>query len=827
MRYAEVAVNAPIGYNRTLSYSIPDRLELEPGQMVWAPLGPRPVQGMVFHLTDQPQVDVTKDIIAAIEPSPLVTLLGLTLARWISSYYMASLFDSVTPMLPLGFQNRVRSYVYPAPGEQEVLAKLSTKGKQALEHLTARSEISENELVKALGKDGEREIRGLLRRGLIRRRWELPRPRVSYKYECYIRPVAPGNQEDIELPGDNTPKRKALYEDLSRSQEPLPFSLANKEYGASAVKGLVEKGLLSLEWVRTDREPALQREREGRTESDLVLTPEQERALSAIKDVLDAGPSTGSPFLLHGVTGSGKTEVYLRALEHCLRLGKRGVFLVPEIALTPQTVHRLNARFPGEIAVLHSGLSVGERFDQWWRIRDGAYDIVVGPRSALFSPLPDLGLIVIDEEHEWTYKQQDTTPYYHTREVSLKMAALANAVVVMGSATPDVETYFKAKRGEYTLLELPYRIAPALEGSPYSAVNGTTREGIAERQRGGDLAHVEICDMRQELKEGNRSIFSRSLESALSRCVDRGEQAILFINRRGSATVVQCRDCGHALRCRRCSVTLTYHATDTRLVCHQCNRRSRLPRGCPQCRSPRIRHLGIGTQRVVEEIGRLLPSVTTLRWDRDTAHAPHAHESILGRFLQGEAQVLIGTQMVAKGLHMPNVTLVGVVLADIGLNLPDFRAGERAFQLLCQVAGRAGRGISPGRVIIQTYNPTNYAVAGAAKQDYQILYSKEVEFRQLHGNPPFNRLVHMTYIHTSAAACQRESERMGRALRHRAYSRGLTDVEVIGPAPAFPERVKGRYRWHTILRGRDLHSFLDGMSIPPGWTVDVDPVTVL
>ena len=827
MRYAEVAVNAPIGYNRTLSYSIPDRLDLEPGQMAWVPLGSRPVQGVIFQLTDRPQVDVTKDIMAPIEPSPLITPLGLTLARWISSYYMASLFDSVTLMLPPGFENRVRSYVYPATGETEVLTKLSAKGKQALEHLTARSETSENELAKALGKDGERELRGLLRRGLIRRRWELPRPKVSYKYERYIRPAAPGNQENIELPGDNTPKQRALYVDLSRSQEPLPFSAANKAYGSAIINALVEKGLLSLEWVRTDREPALQRERKGRTEADLVLTPEQERALLAIKDALEAGPSTGSPFLLHGITGSGKTEVYLRALEHCLRLGKRGIFLVPEIALTPQTVHRLNARFPGKIAVLHSGLSVGERFDQWWRIRDGVYDIVVGPRSALFSPLSDLGLIVIDEEHEWTYKQQDTPPYYHAREVALKMTALADAVVVMGSATPDVETYFKAKRGEYTLLELPYRIAPALEGSPYAAASETPREGIAERQGEGDLAHVEICDMRQELKEGNRSIFSRSLESALSRCVDRGEQAILFINRRGSATVVQCRDCGHALRCRRCSVTLTYHATDTRLVCHQCNRRSLLPRGCPQCRSPRIRHLGIGTQRVVEEIGRLLPDVTTLRWDRDTAHTPRAHESILGRFLQGEAHVLIGTQMVAKGLHMPNVTLVGVVLADIGLNLPDFRAGERAFQLLCQVAGRAGRGTSPGRVIIQTYNPTHYSIEAAAKQDYQLLYSKEVGFRQLHGNPPFNRLVHMTYVHTSAAACQRESERMGRALRHRAYSRGLTDVEVIGPAPAFPERVKGRYRWHTILRGRHLHSFLDGMPIPQGWTVDVDPVTVL
>ena len=827
MRYAEVAVNAPIGYNRTLSYSIPDRLKLEPGQMAWAPLGHRPVQGIVFQLADQPQVAVTKDIIAPISPSPLITPLGLVLARWISQYYMSSLFDSVTLMLPPGFENRVRSYIYPALQEPEVPAKLSAKGKEALEHLTTQREIDENEMVKGLGKDGEKELRGLLRRGLLQRRWELPRPRISYKYDCYIRPAMSGEQAEAELLGGRATKQKALYEDLSQSHESLPISIANKEYGTGAVAGLLAKGLLALEWVRMDREPALQRERESRTDANLVLTPEQERALSAIKGALETRPGINGPFLLHGVTGSGKTEVYLRALEHCLSMGKKGIFLVPEIALTTQTVHRLNARFPGKVAVLHSRLSVGERFDQWWKIGDGVYDVVVGPRSALFSPLPDLGLIVIDEEHEWTYKQQDATPHYHTREVALKMAALAGAVVVMGSATPDVETYFRAKRGEYTLLELPYRIAPTLEHSPPFSpsriANRVPRE-TAERQSEGDLAHVEICDMREELKDGNRSIFSRPLASALSQCVDRGEQAVVFINRRGSATVVQCRDCGYALHCRRCSVTLTYHATDMRLVCHQCNQRSRLPRGCPQCRSPRIRHLGIGTQRVVEEIGKLLPNATTLRWDRDTAHAPRAHESILGRFLQGEAQVLIGTQM---GLHMPNVTLVGVVLADIGLNLPDFRAGERAFQLLCQVAGRAGRGISPGAVIIQTYNPANYAVEAAAKQDYQLLYSKEVQFRQEQGNPPFNRLVHMMYIHTNAAACQREAEKMGRVLRHRAYSQGLTDIEVIGPAPAFPERVRGRYRWHTILRGRNLHSFLDGMPIPQGWTVDVDPVTVL
>ena len=832
MRYTEVAVDSPIGYDRTLSYSIPLRLDLEPGQMVWVPLGPRPVQGIVFQLTDRPQVDVVRDVISSVEPSPLITFLGLDLARWVSRHYMASLFDSVALMLPPGFGSLVRSYIRaapqnsPSPGGRELEGGgvhphpdpssdkgtlLSPREKEALDYLARPGEVRESEMVKALGTDGKRQLDRLLRRGLLQRRWELLRPKMSHRYDCYIRLAMAARQAEEEALLDRAPKQMALYSALAISEGPIPLSIANKEYGVGAVGGLLAKGLLALEWIRVEREPALQREMEEPAELDIILTSEQERALAEITAALEDKPGAKIPFLLHGVTGSGKTEVYLRVLEHCVRGQKRGIFLVPEIALTPQTVHRLNARFPGRVAVLHSGLSIGEQFDQWWRIRDGDYDVVVGPRSVLFAPLPDLGLIVIDEEHEWTYKQQDATPRYHAREVAMKLADLTGAVVVMGSATPDVETYYRAKRGEYVLLELPRRIAATSVG----------------RREASGLAMVEVCDMRQELKEGNRSIFSRPLATALDQCMDRGEQAILFLNRRGAATVVQCRDCGFAVRCRRCSVSLTYHAADMRLVCHQCNRRSPLPRGCPECRSPRIRYLGLGTQRVIEELRRRLPDVTALRWDRDTAHAAHDHESIMGRFLRGEAQVLIGTQMVAKGLHVPNVSLVGVVLADIGLNLPDFRAGERAFQLLCQVAGRAGRGASPGKVIIQTYNPTNYAVEAAAEQNYGLLFNREIQFRQQQENPPFNRLVHMTYLHTNPSACQREAQKMGRVLRQRAYSLGLTDVEVVGPAPAFPERVRGRYRWHVILRGRNLHPFLEGVTIPQGWTVDVDPVTVL
>jgi primosomal protein N' (replication factor Y) len=536
----------------------------------------------------------------------------------------------------------------------------------------------------------------------------------------------------------------------------------------------------------------------------------QSEALSQITEALDDPGRQPRSFLLHGVTGSGKTEVYLRAMKRVVERGQQAILLVPEIALTPQTVERVSARFPGRVAVLHSQLKPRQKSDQWWKIRDGDYDVVIGPRSALFAPVPSLGLIVIDEEHEWTYKQEEAQPLYHARRVALELARLTGAVVLMGSATPDVETYYHAQRGRHGLLELPYRIRGA---------NGN----------GGDpgLARTEICDMRQELREGNRSIFSRQLAQALTHCVHQGQQAILFLNRRGNAPIVQCRECGYVVACRSCSVALTYHSTDARMVCHRCNRRSRMPRRCRQCGSNKIRQLGIGTQRVVDEVAALLPGVRVERWDADASRAGAGHEEIMRRLASGETQVLVGTQMVAKGLDVPNVTLVGVVLADIGLHLPDFRAGERAFGLLCQVAGRAGRGLAPGRVIIQTYNPDHYAIVAAARQDYSALYQREIKARYQQGNPPFNRLAHLVYQDVNATACQRQASVMARMFRQKAYAQGLTDVEVIGPAPGIPQRVRGHYRWHVTLRGRNLHRFLEGVKFPAECAVDVDPVHVL
>ena len=812
MKYAEVAVDAPVGFNRTLTYAVPPFLRSTRGQMVWVPLGQRPVQGIVFEVTDQPQVESPRQILSAIEPSPLMSPRGLDLARWISRYYLSSLFEAASLMLAPGFKDRVDPYLETADMVSDP-GPLADDDRAVWQYILSHHQASEREVRRVLGPKGEASVARLTRRGLLRRGWRLPRPRTAPGYDSFILPYLAdgGNRRTLEELARGAPRRAALLEALFQmAPQGMPLALARKEYGASAVKGLMDRGLLVQEWIRSQSHS--KDSTAGEREPAIALTPEQAEAVAQINASLEGDSLYGQKtFLIHGVTGSGKTEVYLRALERCVALGRQGILLVPEISLTPQMVHCLNARFPGRVALMHSGLSLREQFDYWWRIRDGAYDVVVGPRSALFSPLPRLGLIVIDEEHEWTYKEQERSPRYHAREAALKLAQLSHVLLMMGSATPDVVTYHRALSGRLRLFDLPYRIGPAPSKVP---------------NNGAGLAQVEVQDMRQELREGNRSPFSQTLACALAECVNRGEQAILFLNRRGSATLVQCRDCGLVLRCRRCAVALTYHKSSS-LLCHHCNRRQRPPSRCPSCRSPRIRYLGLGTQRVVGELERLLPRARVLRWDRDSARESGGHQVLMEAFSRGQAQVLVGTQMIAKGLHVPNVSLVGVILADVGLHLPDFRAGERTFQLLCQVAGRAGRGQVPGRVVIQTYSPESYAIQAAARQDYLGLYKKELEYRREQRNPPFSRLVHMTYLHTNEEACRREATRFAGALRTAAYGQGLADLDLIGPAPAHPQRVRGRFRWHLLLRGHNPHALLETVTIPKGWVVDVDPVTVL
>ena len=814
MRYAEVAVDAPVAHSRTFSYSIPITFTLEPGQLVWVPFGRRIAQGVVVELAAAPQVEVTRDVLQPVEPAPLIAPLSLVLARWLSAYYLCSLYDAIALFLPTGFEAQVRSSISAVPGREDLLPSLRPQSRDAVEALAAQRPIREQDFVKQLGRGGEREVHRLVEKGLIIRHVDLPHPRIIPRYTCYLLPLGAGDPSNDA--GETWPEPPARFPDRQlgllravRSHEgPYPISLGNKEFGQGVAEALLRKGLLAMEWLR-DETSTVSNAHENGTAPSFTLTDEQANAVARISDTLNDPSARPRSFLLHGVTGSGKTEVYIRAIQRVVERGEQAIFLVPEISLTPQTLERLTSRFPGRVAVIHSRLTPRQKFDQWWRIREGEYDVVVGPRSALFAPLPSLGLIVIDEEHEWTYKQEEAQPLYHARNVALEMSRLTGAVVLLGSATPDVETYHRSQRGGYRLLELPYRVRTP---------DSSTAPGLAQ---------VEICDMRQELRDGNRSIFSRRLAQGLKDCVGSGRQAILFLNRRGSAPIGQCRDCGYVANCPRCSVSMTYHAAAERLFCHRCNRRSRLPRRCRQCGSERIRQLGIGTQRVVDEVAALLPGVRVERWDADATRSGVSADEIMGRLQSGETQVLVGTQLVAKGLDVPNVTLVGVILADVGLYLPDFRSGERSFGLLCQVAGRAGRGAEPGRVIIQTYSPDNHAIVAAAEQDYAAMYRQEIQGRRQLGNPPFNQLVHIIYQDVNATLCQRQATAMAKLLQQRVYAQGLTDVDVVGPAPGIPSRLRGRHRWHIILRGRELHRFLEDLSFPRGCTVDVDPVHVM
>jgi primosomal protein N' (replication factor Y) (superfamily II helicase) len=576
----------------------------------------------------------------------------------------------------------------------------------------------------------------------------------------------------------------------------------------------------------------------------LKLTDDQERVWAAINQRISRGdcaynvsaseapgfeeavdqPSerSGSVFLLHGVTGSGKTEIYLRAIAEVLKSGKQAIALVPEIALTPQTIRRFAARFPGQVTVWHSELADGERFDVWRRVRTDhpAAQVVVGSRSALFLPFPRLGLIVLDEEHESSYKQE-RTPRYHARTAAVELGRITGAPVILGSATPALETYFSARRGEIGLLSLPQRIRTVDWADLPSTLPFSQSATL------GDLPPVSIIDMRQELRAGNRSMFSRALAAGLRHVLQAGQQAILYLNRRGAATFVMCRDCGHVEACPRCAIPLTFHSEGEALVCHHCNRRYPAPITCAECGGRRIRYFGTGTERVEEAVRLEFPSARTLRWDRDVTGAKGSHDAILSKFVAHEADVLIGTQMIAKGLDLPLVTLVGVVAADTALFLPDFRAAERTFQLLTQVAGRAGRSTLGGEVIVQTYHPDHYAIVAAGNHDYDAFYRQEMAFRRQQGYPPVKRLARLVYYNSQRAKAQAESTRLAEQLRGEITRLGLGDTDLIGPAPCFFSQQRGEFRWQIVVRSPDPAGLLRQISPPPGWRLDIDPVDML
>ncbi|MEW5719971.1 MAG: primosomal protein N', partial [Chloroflexota bacterium] len=707
----------------------------------------------------------------------------------------------------------------------------------------------------ALPRELHAAVEPLVRRGIVVRRSHVTPVKAKPKRVQAVRLIA--NQIPAALAESRSAKRYAAIVDFLRgAASTIWVSAVYAETGCTRadLQKLQAAGVVALEEEEVWRDSLAGRAFE--IVEPPKLTPEQERVWETIKleiqnskfkiqTVQDSEFRISNfefqtehvsrdTFLLHGVTGSGKTEIYMRALVEIIAQGKQGVVLVPEISLTPQTIRRFGARFK-RIAVVHSQLSIGERYDTWRRCRDGLVDVVIGARSALFAPLPNLGLIAMDEEHDPSYKQAEV-PYYHAREVALELARRVGAMVILGDATPDVETYYRATRGAFTLLELPKRVLGhraviESEAAQFAIGNSqlATREvGVEYRDaRYLDLPPVEIVDLRAELKAGNRSMFSRALQREMTRVLAAREQVILFLNRRGTATFILCRDCGHVFKCRRCDNPMTFHGSGDQLVCHHCNRRDRVPTKCPQCGGARIRYFGVGTEKVEAEIQTMFPKARTLRWDWDVTRGKASHEAILEKFTLRQADILIGTQMIAKGLDMPFVTLVGVISADTSLNLPDFRASERTFQLLTQVAGRAGRSILGGKVIVQTYNPDHYAIVAASAHDYRSFYEREIAFRREQGYPPFNRLIRLLYTHANDQRAQEEATRLYRALTTRVAQRGLPSLDLIGPAPAFFHRVRGGYRYQIILRGSDPHALVADLALPLGWRVDVDPVSVL
>jgi primosomal protein N' (replication factor Y) len=729
--------------------------------------------------------------VRAVLGAPLFDEKAVAVAAWIAETYLCTLVDAVRLFLPPGGAPGVERHVRvsgPPPERPEP---------RRVYEAVAAGETRVSALRRIFGQDADRRLAGLVSAGVLEREYHMSRPSAGPVDDRWVTLLRP--PEDGELRPNATAQR-AVVDALS--QGPVSAPELNAQLGSvdAAVRRLEQLGIVGVERHRRYRRPeGLTRE----TPRPAQLSEGQRDALRAIGEARAAGSGV---VLLEGVTGSGKTEVYLQAIEQVLAEGRGALVLVPEIALTPQTVGRFRARFGDAVAVLHSRLSAGERYDQWQLAANGEAKVVVGPRSALFAPLADLGLVVIDEEHEASYKQ-GSAPRYHAREVAERICGVRGAVLVLGTATPSLEARHAAHEGRYARVALPERVA-------------------------GVMPEVRVVDMAAEFREGHRSMFSRPLLDGLSQVEAAGEKAVLFLNRRGFASFLLCRECGFVPECDSCSVSLTYHETTGRLMCHHCAATAPVPVACPRCGSPYLRRFGAGTQRVEAELTAAFPSLPVVRMDADTTTGKGAHERLLAQFEALPSGVLLGTQMVAKGLDYPDVTLVGVVNADTTLHLPDFRAAERTFQLLEQVAGRAGRGENPGRVVIQTYWPDHAALRAVAVHDAEVLYAEEREQRLELGYPPYRRIANLLLTGGEEPAVRKAATEVAQRLRD-----GLPQgFDVLGPSPAPLARVKGSWRWHVVVKAGDarqlpsaLRTALTGRRTVPGVSlaVDVDPADLL
>jgi len=800
---ARITVNVP-QVSGVFDYNVPADLQarLGIGSLVTVPFGKQTVQGIVVDLPPEPAVAELKEVSSLLDDVPVLTPQQIELAKWISAQYLSSLAACLDLMLPPGLskQSDLLLHLVGEPADEQ-LTLLQTR---IISLLKKRGDMRGRQLDRALpNSDWRKSLPGLVKKGAILSKSILQEPTIKAKTESSLRLLKlPITQEELRLlgkPGSSSfERRQRVLDLLQKESSVLRVPLVRAETGATAadLRLLQQAGLIEITQVEIQRDPLLSFTVPHQDPPQ--LTPEQKQVVNLLKQQL-SGQSPRKPVLLQGVTSSGKTEVYLRAVEETLRRGSQAIVLVPEISLTPQTVQRFTARFPGRVALIHSRLSDGERYDTWRRIRAGQASVVVGARSALFVPLASPGLIVIDECHDSSYHQDDLDPNYHTVAAAIEYAQKTNAVVLLGSATPTVEQLYQFRQKRWLLCNLPNRVLA------HQNVHALETDGSRTVFK---LPGIQVMDMRAELVAGNRSPLSRDLLAGLAEVLRNKHQAILFLNRRGSASYVFCRDCGFAMKCSRCNSTLTYHENGSQLVCHRCNTRRTLPQKCPQCGSTRIKQFGLGTESLEKIVSEQLPLARLLRWDADTARKKGAHDLILDHFTHGRADILIGTQMIAKGLDLPEVTLVGMILADVSLNLPDFRAAERTFQLITQVAGRAGRSALGGKVILQTFNPDHYAIQRAAAYDFEGFEKMELRYRSETGYPPFSRLVSLEFRHFNPLLLENAVRQVSNLLQGWIDQTDSRELSLIGPAPCFYARTAGQYRWQIILRGSDPLTFL-------------------
>ncbi|PTL17426.1 primosomal protein N' [Staphylococcus gallinarum] len=774
---AKVIVDIPSkSVDFTFDYLVPSRMQsmIQIGMRVVVPFGPRTIQGYIMAITEQPDNDIDisklKEIKEIQDITPELTPELIELTDWFNTYFVTKRISMLEVMLPSAIKAKYTKYFI--VNEDRI--------NELPEHLKQQFNDGGQYLYKAAQANGDLDkLLPLLRKGVIQEYTELSQS-LKKKKQKALRIV-----EDIDIDHvlntlEKSKKQYELYAYLADERQHIVLlrDIEAMGFSKSSVDTLVRKGYIEKFETIVERNPFETNVFEQ--DKKQQLTQDQQAAYDAISKTIESG--TQRTFLLHGVTGSGKTEVYLQTIEQVLQSGKQAMMLVPEIALTPQMVLRFKRRFGDEVAVLHSGLSKGERYDEWQKIRDGKASVSVGARSSVFAPFKSLGMIIIDEENESSYKQEDY-PRYHARDIAEWRSQYHQCPLVLGSATPSLESFARAEKDVYKLLSLPNRV---------------NQQAMPE---------INIVDMREELSSGNRSMFSTELKEAIQLRLDRNEQIVLFLNRRGYASFMLCRDCGHVPQCPNCDISLTYHKSTDQLKCHYCGHQEAAPHICPSCESEHIRQVGTGTQRVEELLQDTFNDARIIRMDVDTTSRKGAHEKLLNDFEAGNGDILLGTQMIAKGLDYPNITLVGVLNADTMLNLPDFRASERTYQLLTQVSGRAGRHEKEGQVIIQTYNPDHYAIKDVQANDYQAFFEKEMNYRKLGKYPPYFFLINFTIAHKDMKKVMEASKHIHQILLQHLSEKAF----VLGPSPAALARINNEYRFQILVKYKSeiaLHNAL-------------------